>query len=186
MQQFTILVEIIKEHVRNYTSEIFSLVTSIWPNSALQLPIISLIEALDKALGGECKRFLPPILPILLKVFEGELVDKRENTQMKVLDAFLTFGANIEEYLHLVIPVIVKSYERPHAQVALRKRVIQTIEGLTRSVNLSDHASRIIHPLIRVLSYPNPELRLAVMDTLCSLVIQLGPDFAISYRPWAR
>jgi serine/threonine-protein kinase mTOR len=30
-----------------------------------------------------------------------------------------------------------------------------------------------------VLEVPNNELRMAVLDTLCSLVIQLGSDFAI-------
>lgn len=163
--------------------EVFSLVTELWENSTLQLPIVALIEALGKALDSEFKPFLPTILPLILKVFDGELNDKRMNTQIKIFDAFLTFGTNIEEYLHLVIPIIVKSYERQDGSgpttTPLRKRAIQTIDGLSRRVNFSDHASRIIHPLVRVLEQPNNELRMAVMDTLCSLVIQLGSDFAI-------
>lgn len=46
-------------------------------------------------------------------------------------------------------------------------------------MNFSDHASRIIHPLVRVLQNGNNELRVAALDTLCSFVIQLGPEFAI-------
>ncbi|KII85882.1 hypothetical protein PLICRDRAFT_144570 [Plicaturopsis crispa FD-325 SS-3] len=179
LQQLAILVGIIKQHVRGYMLEIFGLVTDLWEHQALQLPIVALIEALGKALDAEFKPFLPAILPPILKVFEGELTDKRVNTQIKVFDAFLTFGANIEEYMHLVIPIIVKSYERPDGSTALRKRAIQTIDGLSRRVNFSDHASRIIHPLVRVLENSNNELRQAVMDTLCSLVKQLGSDFAI-------
>ena len=140
---------------------------------------MTLVEALGKALDAEFRPFLPSILPRLLKVFEGELTDKRQATQIKVFQAFLTFGSNIEEYMHLVIPVIVKSYERPDAATLLRKTAINTVEGLSQRVNFSDHASRIIHPLIRVLSVPNSELRMAVMDTLCALVHQLGSDFAI-------
>lgn len=158
---------------------IFHLIADLWENAALQLPIVSLIEALGKALDQEFKPFLPSILPLILQVFEGELTEKRQNTQIKVLDAFLTFGSNIEEYLHLIIPNIVKSYERSDASTALRKRAVQTIDGLTRRVNFSDHASRIIHPLVRVLQTANNELRSAIMDTLCSLLVQLGPDFAI-------
>ncbi|KAF9482580.1 atypical/PIKK/FRAP protein kinase [Pholiota conissans] len=185
LQQLAILIGIIKQHVRNYMPDIFNLITELWDNAALQLPIVSLIEALGKALDAEFKPFLPAIIPLILKVFEGELTEKRITTQIKVFDAFLTFGANIEEYLHLVIPIIVKSYERsdvverPESLIALRKRAIQTINGLSRRVNFSDHASRIIHPLVRVLEGVNNELRMAVMDTLCSLVIQLGSDFAI-------
>ncbi|KZT27933.1 phosphatidylinositol 3-kinase [Neolentinus lepideus HHB14362 ss-1] len=179
LQQLAILVGIIKQHVRNYTPEIFALITELWDNSSLHLPIVSLVESLGKALDAEFKPFLPTILPLMLKVFDGELNDKRSNTQMKVFDAFLTFGANIEEYLHLVIPIIVRTYERPEAPTSLRKRAIQTIDGLSRKVNFSDHASRIIHPLNRVLASAPNELRMAVMDTLCSLVVQLGSDFAI-------
>ncbi|PSR71034.1 hypothetical protein PHLCEN_2v13082 [Hermanssonia centrifuga] len=179
LEQLAILVGIIKQHVRNHMPEIFRLVTELWENITLQLPLVSLIEALGKALDAEFKPFLPTILPLLLKVFDGEMSEKTASTQIKIFDAFLTFGANIEEYLQLVIPIIVKTYERPDSPVPLRKRAIQTIEGLTRRVNFSDYASRIIHPLVRVLGQPNNELRMAVMDTLCALVIQLGSDFAI-------
>ncbi|KAI0064021.1 atypical/PIKK/FRAP protein kinase [Artomyces pyxidatus] len=179
LQQLAILVGIIKQHIRNYMPEIFGLITELWDNTSLQLPLVSLIEALGKALDAEFKPFLPTILPLILKVFDGELNDKLSNTQIKVFDAFLTFGSNIEEYLHLVIPIIVKTYERPDAPTTLRKRAIVTIDGLSGRVNFSDHASRIIHPLVRVLGSSNNELRMAVLDTLCSLVIQLGSDFAI-------
>ncbi|KAF8074724.1 phosphatidylinositol 3-kinase [Lyophyllum atratum] len=181
LEQLAILVGIVKQHVRNFMPDIFSLVTELWENASLQLPIVALIEALGKALDAEFKPFLPTILPLILKVFDGELTEKRMNTQIKIFDAFLTFGTNIEEYLHLVIPIIVKSYERPEGPgtTPLRKKAIQTIEGLSKRINFSDHASRIIHPLVRVLETSNNELRMTVMDTLCSLVIQLGSDFAI-------
>ncbi|KAI0272361.1 atypical/PIKK/FRAP protein kinase [Gloeopeniophorella convolvens] len=179
LQQLAILIGIIKQHVRKYMPDIFGLVTDLWENQALQLPLVSLIESLGKALDAEFRPFLPTILPLILKVFDGELNDKRSATQIKVFDAFLTFGANIEEYLHLVIPIIVKTYERQDAMIALRKRAIVTIDGLSSRVNFSDHASRIIHPLVRVLTSSNNELRMAVLETLCSLLIQLGSDFAI-------
>ena len=162
--------------------DVFGLVTDLWENVALQLTLVTLVEALGTALDAEFRPFLPTILPHLLKVFDGPQIEKNEKrtqTQMKVFDAFLTFGANIEEYLHLVIPVIVKTYEWPEGATALRKKAIQTIDGLSRRVNFSDHASRIIHPLVRVLESSNNEIRMAVLDTLCSLVIQLGSDFAI-------
>ncbi|PCH36202.1 atypical/PIKK/FRAP protein kinase [Wolfiporia cocos MD-104 SS10] len=179
LEQLAILVGIIKQHVRNFMPDIFALVTDLWENPALQLPLVSLVEALGKALDAEFKPFLPSFLPLALKVFEGPLNEQSSNTQMKVFDAFLTFGANIEEYLQLVIPIIMATCQRPDAAIALRKRAISTIDGLSRKVNFSDHASRIIHPLVRVIATSSNELRMAVMETLCSLVLQLGSDFAV-------
>ena len=151
LEQLTILVGIIKQHIRKYTVDIFSLVNELWENQTLQLPLSSLIEALGKALDAEFKPFLPNVLPLLLKVFDVDLTEKVANTQMKVFDALLTFGSNIEEYLQLIIPILVRTCERLDGPIPLRKRAIQTIEGLTRRVNFSDHASKIIHPLVRVL-----------------------------------
>ncbi|KAF8519025.1 phosphatidylinositol 3-kinase [Hysterangium stoloniferum] len=179
LEQIAILIGIIKQHVRNYVPQVFDLVNDLWELATLQLPLVTLVEALGKALDAEFRPFLPSILPRLLKVFDGELTDKRTATQIKVFQAFGTFGANIEEYMHLVIPVIVKSYERPEGTVPLRKTAVKTIETLSQRVNFSDHASRIIHPLIRILPSPSNDLRVAVMETLCALVHQLGSDFAI-------
>lgn len=179
LEQIAILIGIIKQHVRSFVPQLFDLVNDLWETASLQSPLVNLVEALGKALDAEFRPFLPSILPRLLKVFDGDLTEKRANTQIKVFHAFGTFGANIEEYMHLVIPVIVKSYERSDAPILLRRTAAKTIEILSQRVNFSDHASRIIHPLVRILPHPLPELRSAVMDTLCALVHQLGSDFAI-------
>ena len=53
LEQLAILVGIIKQHVRNHTTEIFKLVQDLWDNVLLQLPLMSLVEALGKALDAE-------------------------------------------------------------------------------------------------------------------------------------
>ncbi|KAJ7759255.1 phosphatidylinositol 3-kinase [Mycena metata] len=163
LQQLAILVGIIKQHVRNYTMSVFGLVKELWDNTTLQLPL----------------PLLPTVIPLILRAFDHELGPRRVQTQIKIFDALQAFGSILEEYLYLIIPVIVKAYERVEGTTPLRKRAIQTIDGLTKHVNFSDHASRIIHPLVRVLNGANNELRVAALDTMCSLVVQLGSDFAV-------
>ncbi|EIW52012.1 atypical/PIKK/FRAP protein kinase [Trametes versicolor FP-101664 SS1] len=185
LEQLAILVGIIEPYVRNHATEIFKLVQDLWDNVPLQRPLMSLVEALGQALDAEFKPFIPMILPPILKVFEYDMNNRTSSSQIKIFDAFLTFGANIEEYLPLVIPLIVKTYERQDASTALRKKAIHTIEGLTKRVNLSDRASRITQSLVRVLNQPNNELRMAALDTLCALMMQLGSDFCI-FHPTIR
>ncbi|KAL4269010.1 Serine/threonine-protein kinase TOR [Pleurotus pulmonarius] len=179
LQQLAILVGIIRQHVRNHAMRLYTLITELWDNPVLHLPLVSLIEALGNALDSEFKPFLATLIPLILKVFDHELTEKRMLTQSKIFDAFVTFGTNIEEYLQLVIPVIVHTYERTDASAALRKKAIQTIESLSARVNFSDHASRIIHPLVRVLDTAGNDIRQTALDTLCAFVYQLGSDFAI-------
>ena len=54
---------------------------------------------------------------------------------------------------------------------------LETLDRLSESLDLTDFASRIIHPIIRTLD-TCPELRSTAMDTLCSLVFQLGKQYS--------
>ncbi|KAF7308846.1 Serine/threonine-protein kinase TOR [Mycena kentingensis (nom. inval.)] len=179
LQQLAILVGIVKQHIRSDMVVVFTLVKELWDIPPLQLPLVSLIEALANALAASFKPLLPTVIPLFLRAFDHDMGPKRAQTQSKILEALQTFGAILEEYLYLVIPIIVRTYERSDASTSLRRQAIQTINKLTRHVNFADHASRIIHPLVRVFNGATNELRMSVMETLCSLVIQLGSDFAV-------
>ena len=95
----------------------------------------------------------------------------------RVLHAFLVFGASAEEYMHLIIPVIVRTFEKQGQPVFIRKQAIDTIGKISRQVNLNDYAAKIIHPLTRVLESAEPALKIAALDTLCALIQQLGKDY---------
>ncbi|RXK37153.1 atypical/PIKK/FRAP protein kinase [Tremella mesenterica] len=179
------LISIVKQHIRNHLNEVFALVYEFWnPNSSLQVTIILLVEAVARAVEGEFKSYLPRLLQQILRSFDGglttkQLPERRLNTLLHILRAFYVFGSSIEDYLHLVLPVIVRSFENPLAPEQLRKAALKTTGQLCRKVNFSDHASQIIHPLVRTLENSDGELRSIAMDTLCVLVLQFGPDYAI-------
>ncbi|KAI9303923.1 armadillo-type protein [Cunninghamella echinulata] len=172
------LVGIVKQHVRNYLKDIFDIIDEYWtPESSIQITIISLIESIAKALDGELKVYLPRLLPHMLQIFDNDITERRHPT-IRVLHAFVVFGANIEEYMHLVIPAIVKFFEKPDAPVSVRRQAMTTITSLCKKVNMFDYASRIIHPLARVLPVLPIEARNSAMDLLCALIFQLGTDYA--------
>ncbi|WWC91382.1 uncharacterized protein L201_006326 [Kwoniella dendrophila CBS 6074] len=185
LKQLAQFITIVKQHIRNYLNDVFELIHEFWnPNSTLQITIISLVESIARAVEGEFKAYLPKLLQQILRSFDGELTAKhlpelRLNTLLHILRAFYVFGSSIEDYLHLVLPVIVRSFENPLAPDSLRKAALRTTGQLCRKVNFSDHASQIIHPLVRTLSNSSGDLRSTAMDTLCVLVLQFGPDYAI-------
>jgi len=71
-------------------------------------------------LDGEFKVYLPQLLPLLLQVFETDDTERRLPT-LEVLTALKKFGSTLEEYLHLVLPVVVRLFERPDIPMTLRK-----------------------------------------------------------------
>ncbi|WAR26259.1 MTOR-like protein [Mya arenaria] len=95
-QQLGLIIAIVKQHIKPYLDDIFSLIKEFWtPNSAMQNTIILLIEHIVTALGTDFKVFLPQIVPQILKL----------------LTALQLFGANLDDYLHLLLPPVVKMFD---------------------------------------------------------------------------
>ncbi|KAK3104575.1 hypothetical protein FSP39_005244 [Pinctada imbricata] len=177
-QQLGVIIAIVKQHIRNYLHDIFELIKEYWtPNSTIQNTIILLVEQIVQALGTEFKVYLPQIIPQILKVFMHDTSEYRAVTA-KLLNALQLFGANLDDYLHLLLPPVVRLFDSQEIPIPVRKVALETIEKLTYSLDLSDFASRIIHPLVRTID-TTPELQIVAMDTLCALVVQLGQKFFI-------
>ncbi|XP_045913264.1 serine/threonine-protein kinase mTOR isoform X2 [Micropterus dolomieu] len=177
-QQMGMVVCFVKIHIRPYMDDIFTLIREYWtPNNPMQNTIILLIEQIVVALGGEFKLYLPQLIPHMLRVFMHDNSTGRGVT-IKLLNAIQLFGANLDDYLHLLLPPIVKLFDAPDVPLQARKVALETLDRLTESLDFTDYASRIIHPIVRTLD-STPELRSTSMDTLSSLVFQLGKKYQI-------
>ncbi|KEY75200.1 hypothetical protein S7711_01639 [Stachybotrys chartarum IBT 7711] len=175
--QLATLVSIVRQHIRNYLPAIVEVLQEYWNTSAsLQTTILTLVEAISRSLEGEFKIYLASLLPMMLGVLDKDVSIKRTPSE-RVLHAFLVFGASAEEYMHLIIPVIVRTFEKQGQPTYIRKQAIDTIGKISRQVNLNDFAAKIIHPLTRVLDAGEHSLRLTALDTLCALIQQLGKDY---------
>ncbi|RYC60186.1 hypothetical protein CHU98_g6031 [Xylaria longipes] len=175
--QLATLVSIVRQHIRTYLPSIVEILQEYWDISpSLQSTILSLVEAISRSLEGEFKIYLAGLLPLMLGILEKDSTTKRIPSE-KVLHALLVFGSSAEEYMHLIIPVIVRTFEKQGQPTFLRKSAIETIGKVSRQVNLNDYASKIIHPLARILASGEISLRVAALDTLCALIQQLGKDY---------
>ncbi|KAG9885112.1 TOR1 phosphatidylinositol 3-kinase, partial [Aureobasidium melanogenum] len=171
------LVEIVRQHIRPYLPEILATVQDFWAdNSPYQATMLALIESIAQSLEGEFKIYLANVLPLMLGVLDHDVTPRRLPSE-RVLHAFLVFGSSAEEYMHLIIPVIVRMFEKPGQPTHIRKLAIETIGKLSRHVNISEFAAKIIHPLSRVLAGQETGLKQTALDTLCALIFQLGPDY---------
>ncbi|KAI1004105.1 Serine/threonine-protein kinase [Podosphaera aphanis] len=175
--QLSILVGIVRQHIRSFLPDIVTVLQEFWnhPNG-LKTNILQLVEAISRSLEGDFKIYLAKILPLMLGALEKDNTTRRIVSE-RVMHAFLVFGQSAEEYVHLIVPVIVGVFEKPQQPSFIRKLAIETIGKMSRQVNLNDFASKIIHPLSRVLSGNDITLRLAALDTLCLLIFQLGKDY---------
>jgi serine/threonine-protein kinase mTOR len=181
--QLSLLVKIVRQHIRPHLHVILNAVAEHWYTSTrLQATMLSLIESIARSLEGEFKIYLANVLPLMLGVLDTDARSPAgAQACQRVLHAFLVFGSSAEEYMHLIIPVIVRMFDTDRTrQLAVRKSAIETIGRLSKQVNISEFAAKIIHPLSRVLmasELSQASLKPAAMETLCALVFQLGPDY---------
>lgn len=176
-QQLAQLIAIVKQHIRNYLDDICDLIKEFWTNYSIQGTIILLLENIAEALGAEFKEYLPRLIPQILRVLNHDTSKERLNT-IRLLSALHKFGNNLEDYMHLILPPIVRLIDAPDCPVPVSKQALETIDQIAESIDLSDYISRLTHPLVRTID-KNPDLRDTALDTLCSLVTQLGRRFQV-------
>ncbi|XP_058826350.1 serine/threonine-protein kinase Tor [Topomyia yanbarensis] len=178
-QQLSILIEIVKQHIISFMDEIFQLIRTFWNSSyPLQSTLINLVEKIAIALGCEFKIYLPQLMPQILRVLLHDNSPNRTVT-VKLLTALQKFGNNLDDYLHLIIPAIVKLFEPIDIPFAVSLAALETINYLAEILDFTDFSSRIIHPLVRVLDNHPGQLQTAALQTLCSIMIQLGKKYLV-------
>ncbi len=183
-QQLSVIVSVAQRHISPYLPSIFELIEEYWlpPN---QMQIIALIEELSISAPIELKGHMPSLISPMISVLNPAALDKPATREAakSLLHLLDVLGTNLEDYLHLVMPAVLKVFENEEISSTLRVAAAQTVGRLAKRLNFSRDASRIIHPIVRVLCQEGvnatSELKEAALDTLCVVAFQLGPNFSV-------
>ena len=177
--QLAILVTIVRQHIRPFVEPLLDLVIEFWSTTPqIQTTVLSLVEALSKSLETEFRIRIARILPLMLNILEKDSTPRRMASD-KVLHTILVFGQSSEEYMHLIIPMLVRMFQKQPNPAFIKRSAIDTIGKISRQVNLSDYTSLIIHSLSDVLASKEQMLRQAALDCICALIFQLGQEFKL-------
>eukprot|EP00117_Sycon_ciliatum_P022702 scpid3014/ scgid19501/ Serine/threonine-protein kinase mTOR; FK506-binding protein 12-rapamycin complex-associated protein 1; FKBP12-rapamycin complex-associated protein; Mammalian target of rapamycin; Mechanistic target of rapamycin; Rapamycin and FKBP12 target 1; Rapamycin target protein 1 len=182
-QQLGKIISVVKQHIRPYLDDIFRAVKTYWvvstSTAALQNTCVSLLEQIAAALGGEFSIYLPQLMPLFLQVLHNDQSTNRIVTR-NLLQSLKKLGMCLDDYLHLLVPPIVKTYQIKTMPIEVRKTAISTLNSLTESVNFSELSSCIVHSLVRVLD--TAELQDISMTMICAMIVLLQKDFLIYDR----
>ncbi|EYE96697.1 phosphatidylinositol 3-kinase tor2 [Aspergillus ruber CBS 135680] len=175
--QMAILVNIVRQHIRAFLPGIIDIIRDFWETSyPVQATILSLMEAIALSLEGEFKKYLASLVPPMFKTLDNDSTPRRQPSE-RILHSFLIFGSSGEEYMHLIVPSIVRLFDGTQNPPSIRKSAIESLTKLSRQVNVSDFASLMVHSLSRVVGGSERSLRQPAMDCICALIFQLGHDF---------
>jgi serine/threonine-protein kinase mTOR len=165
--------------LRPFLEQLLAIIEDAWQSPQLLPHVLTLVEDFSFTFGDEFKVYLPVLIPKLLSVLHPDNADLCP----RILRNLEIIGANLDDYLHLITPAVMKLISQMENDTAdVRKLAIKTIGRLCRILNFAEFASRIIHPLARLLQQPvaaqGDDLQTTIMNTMCHLIYQLGSDYA--------
>lgn len=176
-QQLTKLVSISKNHIRKYLPDLLNLVREYWTVPVLLLPILQLLENLSIILQDEFRVCVPPLLPKII----GFLVDaERANdwtTAMAVLHSLDIIGMYAES-VFMLIPTLTRLISPDGtSSKELQRAALRSLSRLIPRIQISNHASMIIHALRKLIESGHEDLRGEAVDVLHCVAQAMGSDF---------
>ena len=177
--QLTFLVGAMRQHIRTCINDIIELVHNVWDTLSHRLALIVLVEALADALASEFGPYVTALIPKLLSILQEDKTDAMVPTQMKTLGALTAFASNLQNYMNLVVPIVITCYEFNGTPRVLRTQAIQCLKELSHTVDLYPYTSRIVHSLMPLMTANDSSLHQAVVDALHTFTYTLGSGIAI-------
>ena len=219
LQQVANLSAIVREHLRPYLPAIFDVVEEFWFSRHLSA-LCSLVERVATAVPDDFRAYVPLLVRQVLASIEaidltewnGSISNSLSSASAERLQLILKHIQGIKgvlgEYIHLVVPALVKltdtlvnpdpggKYVKWVAGQVRTKLAIETVETLSILLqtieinpNILDHTSslpsRVVQPFLRILAVnavmPNKDVGNAIIGCICICVRQLGVGRWISF-----
>lgn len=92
--------------------------------------------------------------------------------------ALQEFGSNLDGYLHMLLPPIIKVIDSSEYEMKIREDALSTIDVLSDSLDITAFAQMLVQKLVPIIA-DVPELRDPSMNLLSSLVAQMGRRYII-------
>ena len=182
------IVNIVKHSIKPYIPSLLALSLQYLAHYTLLDHVFLLINRLSLVMREDWRSFLSQLLPHLLSLLSSDRSPHRQLT-FKTLHTFDVFGASLSDYLHLIVPALLRLCEAPDVGGALRVACMRTIGLIAKTMDVREYAGRLVHPLARMLDSQaglsskagatGAGARDEVMVVLCLLVYQLQADYLI-------
>ena len=129
---------------------------------------------------------LPDVVPLLLDVLVQDRERPARPATPEVLRVLQVMSRHLGDYRQLLVPALSRLIESTDISSEHRRAAITTAEILVEDLDMSSHASGLVHALVRLLvksqRMPTEQRaaeQVAVMSTLCSMAWSMGSGYAV-------
>lgn len=179
------LVRIAGTSMAAYLQDVFEVIGDIWREPSARTPdgdsvgttfsLLTLMEEISRCHPDALKAYLGSLLPSILGLLHQRRNNKHRVVATQVLRTIVVFGHTLGDFLHLVIPALIRRCEEEgdceSTDLSIRECAIRALGELSKELQFPHLLSRVVHPLLRILDAPSShsELKDASIDTLVQL-----------------
>jgi hypothetical protein len=157
LTNFSDLILHIKKNIEPYVSSILSCIDFHWSQANVKQTILiglmDLLQSLVNVLDSDFKKYLPQVLPLVLKQFQRELNELKYTNTHKLLNLLRSLSCCLEHYVHLVIQqfsdyLMANNKKTPEN---IKKDILFTIYCFSKDISLVDNCSILFQSFVHVL-----------------------------------
>lgn len=171
------IISISGPYTKEFMPKIFQLITSTWINGLKQKELIELISELIRKLGSEFRNYIPKLLHHMLSILVLNPSESKVNIY-ELMKAIQLSGTNLDDYLHMLLPPLIKLLEISEIGPYVKKEVLKALRKLSPCIDFIDFISPIVHTLSRII-YTQPDLRDDAIQTLIVIIPYFGKRYEL-------
>lgn len=165
------IVELAGDLVKGCMKEMAEMFRDLWTSNT---PFLNLVKTAAKAAGDDFGTYFPLIVPALrTMVTEDRTSD--HSTSLKWLRLLPSFGASMEGWLNVIIPLIATLFDET-VPVNVWREALDTLTNLSEKMNIRESAPTLVHLVARTLDC-QPSLQEQCMTLLVRVMVQMGADY---------
>jgi hypothetical protein len=175
------LVSYIKKHIEPYLTDILDVIEWYWnlpdKQAKFTVALIDLIQSIANVMDIEFKRYLPRVLPLILKKFQQEIEKNNKSWEKtrKILHLVRSCTGCLENYVHLILSQFAEYLTLEDQRYLLVKQDIMfTLYTFARQITLSDNCAILFQSFIKILEQSSNDIPVPSSSILLnsSLIVQ--------------
>lgn len=128
--QLSFLVSYIRKHIESYLPRILNIIEHYWNSPDVHVKmvvaLIDLVQSIANVMEIEFKRYLPQMLPLLLKQLQVEIRDGTCTNTTKLLNLFRSCTCCLENYIHLILSEFAEYLTLPELRSSNHVKQVKT------------------------------------------------------------
>ncbi|CAF0752879.1 unnamed protein product [Brachionus calyciflorus] len=172
--QLGILVNYIRKHIEPYLNRILNTIEYYWNQTGdkqikMVVALIDLVQSIANVMDIEFKRYLPQILPLILKQLQKEISDSPSANTSKLLRLLRSLTCCLDDYIHLVLNQFADYLtSKDMIQYNVKTDIMFTIYNFAKQISLSDNCAVLFQSFTKILEESSGELPMPSNTVLSS------------------